>query len=103
MKKISLLFTFFILSAFVFGQETQGPTYVGKTDKMEVMPSLASRNFFEPAMTKEAVMKDGRARKYNIVIGKDRQMDGDPLFKDEHPLSKKLQGRTPDIVFTTPT
>ena len=103
MKKISLLFAFFILSAFVFGQDTEGPTYVGKTDKMEVMPSLASRNFFEPAMTKEAVMKDGRARKYNIVIGKDRQTDGDPLVKDEHPLSKKLQGRTPDLVFTTAT
>jgi subtilisin-like proprotein convertase family protein len=101
MKKFLFLLTIFSLSIFVYGQEMEGPTLIGKSDKMEVMPALAGRTNLEPAMTKEAVMKDGRARKYNIVIGKDRQMDGDPLLKDEHPLSKKLQGRTPDLVFET--
>lgn len=101
MKKLSFLLIYFVLTAFVFGQDVQGPTFIGKADKMEVMPSLASRTYFEPAMTKEAVMNDGRAKKFDIVIGKDRQVGGDPLIKDEHQLSKKLQGRTPDLVFTT--
>jgi len=101
MKKILLLFTIFSLSIFSYGQDVQGPTFIGKSDKMEVMPPLASRSNLEPAITKKAVMKDGRARKYDIVIGKDRQMDGDPLLKEEHPLTQKLQGRTPDLVFET--
>ena len=59
----------------------QKPIYVGTPTKVEHVPSIASRsNLVRPDLTKSEEMKDGRASRYDVVIGKGSKGD-DKLAK----------------------
>lgn len=88
-----------------FGQvknEPQKPYYIGLPDKVEKVPSIASRraNLIRPDLSKHVVMRDGRDSKYDVVIGKGSTGD-DVLAKNKHRLAGKIPTKSPELVFET--
>lgn len=83
------------------GISSQNPTYVGTPTKVEKVPSIASRVFLmRPDVTKSEEMKDGRASKYDIVIGKGSS-GSDALALNPHRLKNKIPTKEPLLVFET--
>jgi len=82
-------------------QENNGtpPTHIGTVTSMEHVPSIASQQNLMPARTKDEEMKDGRSSKNIIVPGKDPQIEDDFFVRNQHPLTQKIAGKTPSIVF----
>lgn len=107
-KKLQLL----VAIACLFGMQTTfsqevkvepaKPIHIGKADKVEKVPSLASRmaSLTRPDLSKEEVMKDGRSSRYDIVIGKGSKGD-DILAKNKNRLEGRIPARTPELVFET--
>jgi len=96
--KLSLLLIF--LYGYISAQESgQKPFYEGTVSSMIHVPSIASRTVLEPSRTKPVQMFDGRASGNVIVPYKDIQTEDDFLAKNPHPLSQKISGKAPDLVF----
>ena len=95
---------FCAISLTVFGQENN-PTLkkVGTLDAMEKIPSLASRiNNLPQAILGSGEIQDGksvRSPKVEVVPEKGNQVDY--LSQNPHPLTGKIQARTPSLVFDT--
>ncbi len=101
MKK---LFTLLIIAAFTINVNAQKnepakATYVGKSNSMRIVSSLASRAELIPAerLTKEP--KDGRSSKNKIVIGKDPQTENDFFASNPHPLAQKVSTKSVEFTF----
>lgn len=102
MRKLSTRISIFLLVfAFIqaFSQEKSGPTYIGVADKVYEAPSLSSRQNLELAVDNNAEMKDSRYYKHNIIVGKDPQKTNDPLTLNPNPLTQKVPGKAPSLVF----
>ncbi len=105
--KLHWLMTFCLLFSIqsFFAQQTDSetlkPIHVGKPTKVEKVPSIASRSsLVRPDLTKSEEMMDGRASKYDIVIGKGSTGD-DALAKNPHRLKNKIPSKAPLLVFET--
>ncbi len=101
-------FTKLILLGFIFSatftlnaQEKNGAkaTHIGTVTSMEHVPSIASQQFLMPARTKNEEMQDGRSSKNIVVPGKDSQIEDDFFFRNQHPLTQKIAGKTPSVVY----
>lgn len=109
-KKIPLFVVclFLIGLQMTFSQEVKNepaqPYYIGKPDKIEKVPSLASRmnSLIRPDLTEVKEVLDGRSRKskVNLVIGKGSTGD-DLLAKNKHKLEGRIPTRSPELVFET--
>jgi hypothetical protein len=101
-QKISILF---LLFAFVFTAKAQenegaGASYVGTVTSMEYVASLASRMADLPAAPESiGEAQDGRSSGNKVVIGKDPQTEDDYFVRNQDPLTQKIQGKAPSIVF----
>lgn len=95
------LLVFVCLTGITFAQEKDNskPTYTGTVTSMTHVPSIASRTDLLPAKTKEIQMMDGRASKNIVVPYKDPQKEDDFFVQNPNPLSQKVSGRTPDLVW----
>jgi len=101
-QKLSLLI---LLFAFIFignAQETEGAKafYYGTVTSMTHVPSIASRLSelpLAPNLIGEA--QDGRASGNKVIVGKDPQTEDDYFVRNQDPLTQKIQGRAPSIVF----
>jgi hypothetical protein len=99
------LSSFVLLFAFVFmanAQENEGtgPTYVGTVTSMEYVPSIASRmGDLTAAPTSIGEAQDGRSSGNKVVIGKDAQTEDDYFVRNQDPLTQKLKGKAPSLVF----
>jgi len=97
--KITLILFFFVLVFQVQAQEKTNATYVGTVGSMVHVPSIASQTDLPPARVKKQVMEDGRASKNIVVPGKDPQTEDDYFVRNPNPLSQKINGRAPSLVF----
>ena len=100
--KIFLLLAIFAITFSAYAQEIGGEkaSYVGIITSIDHVPSIASRGAdLLPAITEDKEAKDGRSSRAKVVIGKDKQIDDDYFFKNQDPLTQKLQGKAPTIVF----
>lgn len=106
MKKTILFWGVLFLSMQLVAQQVpnkpQKPYSVGKPDRIIKVPSIASRlgKLKKADLSAVKEMKDGRASKYDIVIGKGSTGD-DILAKKPNRLKNKTPGRTPSLVFDT--
>ncbi len=94
-----LLFTF-IFSANAQEGEGAKAFYHGTITSMEHVPSIASRMSelpLAPNLIGEA--QDGRSSGNKVIIGKDPQTQDDYFVRNQDPLTQKIQGRAPSIVF----
>ena len=109
--KLHWLFIFCIAFSVnsLFAQEVvenkpQGPIYVGTPDRVDQVPSIASRaHLIEPVdlvSGKPKVMQDGRAYKYEVIPGKGSK-GADILAKNPHRLKNAIPTRAPLLVFET--
>lgn len=102
MRKI---FTNSALTLFIFGavalnaQETKGPLFEGKADKMVVMPSISSKSNPEIAKDKNTEMKDSRYYKHEVIVGKDPQKTDDIFTLEPNKMSQLIPGKAPSLVF----
>ncbi len=94
-SKISLLVLIFAVVFATDAQENkaQKAIYSGTVESMEYVPSLASREYLEPADTSLKEAKDKRSGQNPVVIGKDPQTENDYLASNPHPLKGKIQSR----------
>jgi len=97
--KITLLI---LLFAFVFNvnaqkNESQNAFYYGTVTSMVHVPSLASREYLEPADMTPKEAKDKRSGQNNVIIGKDPQTENDYLASNPNRLTGKIQSR--DLLF----
>ncbi len=109
-KKLHLLIACMFLFGLqaTFSQEVKvepaKPIHIGKADKVEKVPSLASRmsTLIRPDMSKDGDYEDGRNRssKIELVIGKGSTGD-DLLAKNPHPSKNSIPTRNTEIVFET--
>lgn len=107
-KKLHLLIACMFLFGLqaTFSQEVKvepaKPIHIGKADKVEKVPSLASRmtSLNRPDLSKEVLMKDGRSSRYDIVIGKGSEGD-DILAKNKNRLEGRIPSRTAELIFET--
>ena len=94
-----LLFSF-VFAANAQENEATGPTYVGTVTSMEYVPSIASR-LADLAAAPESIgeAQDGRSSGNKVIIGKDAQTEDDYFVRNQDPLTQKLQGKSPSLVF----
>jgi len=94
-----------LLFAFVFtasAQENQGEgaSFIGTVSSMEYVPSIASRMADLPAAPESiGEARDGRSSGNKVIIGKDAQTEDDYFVRNQDPLTQKLQGKAPSLVF----
>ncbi|MCW8982244.1 MAG: hypothetical protein OQJ83_12735, partial [Altibacter sp.] len=101
-SKISLFLMFFAITFMVKAQEIQseGAFYSGKVSSMEYVPSIASRmSELKPAEVSDKEAQDGRASGNKVIIGKDAQTEDDYFVRNQHPLTQKINGKAPILVF----
>lgn len=111
--KTKLHWLFILCIAFsansLFAQEVvenkpQGPIYVGTPDRVDQVPSIASRAHLIESVDlvsgKPEVMQDGRAFKYDVIPGKGSK-GADVLAKNPHRLKNAVPSRAPLLVFET--
>jgi hypothetical protein len=93
--KITLLFLLLavILPASAQKNEAQKAFYTGTVASVKHIPSLASREYLEPADMTPREAKDKRSGQNNVIIGKDPQRENDRLASNPHPLTGKIKGR----------
>ncbi len=95
----------FLLVAFVFTANAQengseGASYIGTVTSMEYVQSLASRMADLPAAPHSiGEAQDGRSSGNKVIIGKDPQTEDDYFVRNQDPLTQKLQGKAPSLVF----
>ncbi len=106
MKTKLLLFLFSLLfSALSFAQtvenKPQKPGYVGTPASVIKVPSIASRaTLVRPDLSRETVMQDGRASRYDIIPGKG-STGNDPLVQQSAQMKNSIATRDADLVFVT--
>lgn len=90
------------ITLFGYAQQSQNkPTVVTTADGYTYVPSLASRMAeLTPARTKGEA-KDSRSYRWKREIVPGKGLQPDILSQNPHPLSQKVPGRTPDLVFTS--
>ena len=103
--KLSFIFcALFCISSFYAQQdgiEPQRPIYIGNPDRVEYVPSIASRGNLPTAdLSQNKEMKDGRSHKYDIVPGKGSK-GADALAQNPHRLKNKIPTKAPSLVFET--
>ncbi len=102
MKLTYVLLSFLLLASLgVSAQENQpdGPFYVGEITRTYV-PSINSRMSEIPQWVDNNEEKqDGRASRVKVVPGKDPQTENDYFSRNPHPLTSKIPGRAPILVF----
>ncbi len=96
---LALLLFAFIFTANAQENEEAGASYVGTVGSMRIVPSLASRTTLNPAIPLTEEPKDGRSSRNKVIIGKDKQTEDDYFFRNQDPLTQKLQGKAPSLVF----
>lgn len=99
--KISLLMLLFAVSFTAISQQNDGAgaSYVGTIGSMQYVPSIASRSELLPAQTGLKEAKDGRSSGNKVIIGKDKQTEDDYFFRNQDPLTQKIPGKAPILVF----
>jgi hypothetical protein len=97
--KISLLILLLavIVPASAQKNEAQKAFFTGTVASVQHIPSLASREYLEPADVTPREAKDRRSGQNNVIIGKDPQTENDRLASNPHPLTGKIKGR--DLLF----
>jgi len=100
-KFLFILLVFICITESSFAQEKDHtkPTYTGIVTSMKQVPSIASRSDLLPSKTKEIQMMDGRASKNIIVPYKDPQKEDDFFVQNPNPLSQKVSGKAPDVIW----
>ena len=102
MKLKSSLFVLLIFGIFYgYAQDTNKTAkanYSGISTSVKVVPSLDSKSHLIPAVNVDKEMQDGRSSKHHIIPGKGSKGD-DILAKNKHPMSQRVQGRAPSLVF----
>ncbi len=102
--KMILITLFLLLVHNTFSQENKATkaSFVGTVSAMEYVPSIASRFELPPAYINKKEVKDSRYSKLSkqiIITGKDKQTEDDYFVRNPHPLTQKINGKTPSIVF----
>lgn len=81
----------------------QKPNYVGAPTSVLKVPSIASRaTLVRPDLSRETVMQDGRASRYDVIPGKG-STGNDPLLEKSSKLKNSIATRDADLVFETAT
>lgn len=96
-KSALILLTFGVIA--LNAQESKGPLFEGKADKMVVIPSISSKSNPEIAKDKNTEMKDSRYYKHDVIVGKDPQKTDDIFTLEPHKMSQLIPGKTPSLVF----
>ena len=96
-KSALTLFTFGVIA--LNAQESKGPLFEGKADKMVVIPSISSKSNPEIAKDKNTEMKDSRYYKHDVIVGKDPQKTDDIFTLEPHKMSQLIPAKTPSLVF----
>jgi len=98
---LCLAFCINISTAQQTNNQSQKPYYVGVADKVEYVPSIASRSTLVRPVNKKEEMKDGRFRqsKMDVVIGKGSK--GDDVLAKAQKNMQQIPGRMPSLVFET--
>lgn len=96
-KSALTLCTFGVIA--LSAQESKGPLFEGKADKMVVIPSISSKSNPEIAKDKNTEMKDSRYYKHDVIVGKDPQKTDDIFTLEPHKMSQLIPGKTPSLVF----
>lgn len=93
--KITLLFLLLavIMPANAQKIEAQKAFYTGTVASVRHVPSLASREYLEPADMTPREAKDKRSGQNNVIIGKDPQTENDRLASNPHRLTGKIKSR----------
>lgn len=99
--KINLIFICFLALTLIHAQEdvSKKATYVGKATSVIKLPSISSRSNLEPAVIVDKEMEDGRSSKNEVIIGKDPQTEDDYFLRNPNPMSQRLKGKAPSLVF----
>ena len=96
---LCLLFAF-VITASAQENEGAGASFVGTVSSMEYVPSIASRMADLPAAPESiGEARDGRSSGNKVIIGKDAQTEDDYFVRNQDPLTQKIQGKAPSIVF----
>jgi len=103
--KLHLIVFALFCSALSFSQaisnSPQKPSYYGTPTSVIKVPSIASRTaLVRPDLSRETVMQDGRASKYDIIPGKG-STGNDPLVQQSSHLKNSIATRNADLVFVT--
>lgn len=101
MKKTATLL-FFLLS-FIFSANAQNDktkaTLISKAASFKIAPSINSRtDLILAILDDDSEVQDGRSSRHVIIPSKGNKSD-DILAKKPHTLSKKIDARTPSLVF----
>jgi subtilisin-like proprotein convertase family protein len=103
---MKLIYTFlaclFLASLGANAQETDltKPFYKGTIGNVTYVPPINSRLADIPAyVDSNEEAQDGRSSRVKVIPGKDPQTQDDFFFRNQDPLTQKLAGRAPSIVF----
>lgn len=104
MKLSYITFAFFLLAiSSLTAQESDltKPSYIGKVGSMTYVPSINSRLADLPLATVSSSkeIKDGRSSRVKVIPGKDPQTEDDYFARNPDPLTQKLAGKAPSLVF----
>ncbi|MCF6350243.1 MAG: proprotein convertase P-domain-containing protein [Flavobacteriaceae bacterium] len=102
MKKIFTLLFVVLITANINAQKNEpaGPTLMSSSTSMTHVTSIASRpNDQIPIDMTPKEAKDRRSLGNEVIIGKDPQTKNDLLASNPNPLTQKIAGKAPSIVF----
>ena len=85
----------------IISNSPQKLSYFGTPTSVIKVPSIASRTaLVRPDLSRETLMQDGRASKYDIIPGKG-STGNDPLVQQSSHLKNSISTRNADLVFVT--
>jgi len=104
MKSIYIFLACCFISHTMMSQKTEDdnkPNYIGKVGSMTYVPSINSRLAELPVITKSSPkeIQDGRSSRAKVIPGKDPQTEDDYFATNQDPLTQKLAGKAPSLVF----
>ncbi|GAB5398638.1 MAG: hypothetical protein Aureis2KO_02230 [Aureisphaera sp.] len=102
MKLTYALLSFLLLASFgAVAQENQpdGPFYVGEITRTYVPPINQRLSEIPDWVDNNEEKQDGRASRIKVVPGKDPQTENDYFSRNKHPLTSRIPGQPPILVF----
>lgn len=104
LKNYFLALLVVVLSTSMYAQqnvpnEPQGVFTYGTATSMEIVPSMASRDYLIPAEKPSEEARDKRSLGNRVIIGKDKQTQDDFFVRNRHEMEQSVRIMPPSIVF----
>ncbi|MEM7085988.1 MAG: CARDB domain-containing protein [Bacteroidota bacterium] len=107
MKTRYIFFACYLFSHFLVAQKAKSekPSTIGKVSSVTYVPSINSRLAEIPVITESnpKEIQDGRSSRVEVIPGKDTQTENDYFARYPDPLTQKLAGKAPNLVFDAVT